>query len=162
MHAGRKFSIGVTNRVDIGEFIRETSSFFHIRFRLVIEFSPSFLHTYNKDWIVRTFMENIAQLFRSSPITFINRLSKYPNNEWYRIRRTKRFHAEPEPRIGVGRGRSDEQFYRFFFVSKSNLKIHRIQLRLIKFQIRDVFDGLRFSSIFPSVNIEKKKKKINK
>lgn len=63
---------------------------------------------------------------------------------------------------GVGRRGSDEQFYRFFFVSKSNLKIHRIQLRLIKFQIRDVFDGLRFSSIFPSVNIEKKKKKINK
>lgn len=47
----------------------------------------------------------------------------------------------------------------FFFVSKSNLKIHRTQLPLIKFRIRDVFDGLRFSSIFASVNIEKKKKK---
>lgn len=45
----------------------------------------------------------------------------------------------------------------FFFVSKSNLKIHRTQLPLIKFRIRDVFDGLRFSSIFASVNIEKKK-----
>lgn len=29
-------------------WIRETSSFFHIRFGLVIEFSPSFLHTWTK------------------------------------------------------------------------------------------------------------------
>ena len=53
-------------------------------------------------------------------------------------------------------------FFFFFFASKSNLKIHRTQLPLIKFQIRHVFDGLRFSSIFARVKNGKKKKDKNK
>lgn len=58
----RNFSIRLTNRVDIGEFIRETSSFFHIRLAL-----SSFLHHFyiRGQRLDRTFTENTAQHFRS-------------------------------------------------------------------------------------------------
>ena len=57
----KTFSIRLTNRVDIGEFIRETSSFFHIRLAL-----SGFLHHFyiRGQRLDRTFTENIARLPR--------------------------------------------------------------------------------------------------
>lgn len=131
----------------------------------VIEFPPSFLHTWAKiGSYVHGKYSAAFSIVPRPPITFINRLSKYPNNEWYYTGGTKRF-QRPSGTEDRKKWRAILSSYRSFFififfcVSKSNLKIHRTQLRLIKFQILNVFDRLRFFIDICKCQYWKKKEK---